>query len=379
VDHCDVAIVGGGPAGSSCAWKLRRAGVDVVVLDKAVFPRDKVCAGWVTPEIVESLELDWEDYTRETHGMPPVGFARTLQPFTGFITGLIGGTEVRTDYDHPVSYGIRRCEFDAYLLHRADARLKLGESLHELRPEPDGWVINGSLHTPLVIGAGGHFCPVARMLAQCDPELDDPVVLAQEVEFPLTKEQRDGYPVAGERPELYFCPDLAGYGWIVRKGDYLNIGLGREHERNLSTHLDSFLDFLRQRGKLTIDIPQPFRGHAYKLRRHVPPVHVPDRVLLIGDAAGLAYPQSGEGIRPAIESGLIAAETVLEARGHYAGSLWQRYRQRCDRRFGAGRSRSDWLPATLKQWAAGRLMETGWFNRRVLLDRWFLHAHQPAL
>jgi flavin-dependent dehydrogenase len=278
-----------------------------------------------------------------------------------------------------VSYGIRRCEFDAYLLRRSGARLKLGEPLRELRPEPDGWVINGDLRAPLLIGAGGHFCPVARMLARCDPELDDPVVLAQEVEFALTGDQRDHCPIAGSHPELFFCPDLAGYGWIVRKGDYLNIGLGREHERNLSMHLDDFLSFLRARGKLTLDIPQPFRGHAYKLRRHVPPVHVPDRVLLIGDAAGLAYPQSGEGIRPAIESGLIAAETILEAHGHYAGSLWHRYRRRCDRRFGAGRSRIDWVPTTLKQWAAGQLLETGWFSRRVLLDRWFLHAHQPAL
>jgi flavin-dependent dehydrogenase len=379
-----VAIIGGGPAGSSCAWQLRRAGVDVAVLDKATFPRDKVCAGWVTPPILESLELDLGDYANASKPggcNPPASPepARILQPFNSFITGLIGGPEVSTSYGKPVSYGIRRCEFDNYLLQRCGARLMLGQSLQELRAEPDGWVINGTLRTPLVIGAGGHFCPVARMLADIDLQLDDPVVLAQEVEFALPASELERYPVLGTRPELYFCPDLAGYGWIVRKGNYLNIGIGREHERNLATHLEQFLDFLRQRGKLTIDIPQPFRGHAYKLRRHVPPVHVPDRVLLIGDAAGLAYPQSGEGIRPAIESGLIAAETILDASGHYAGSLWQRYRERCDRRFGRGSSRTKWLPAPLKQWAAGRLMQTPWFSRHVLLNRWFLHAQQPAL
>ncbi len=59
----DVIIVGGGPAGSSCAWRLRRAGLDVVVWDRAAFPRDKVCAGWITPQAVDDLELDLDEYT----------------------------------------------------------------------------------------------------------------------------------------------------------------------------------------------------------------------------------------------------------------------------------------------------------------------------
>ena len=53
MDRCDVLIVGGGPAGSTCAGKLRQAGVDVLVIDKQVFPRDKTCAGWVTPPVLE--------------------------------------------------------------------------------------------------------------------------------------------------------------------------------------------------------------------------------------------------------------------------------------------------------------------------------------
>jgi flavin-dependent dehydrogenase len=61
METCDVIIVGGGPAGSSCAWKLRAAGWDVVVVDRANFPRDKVCAGWITPAVIEELQLDLED------------------------------------------------------------------------------------------------------------------------------------------------------------------------------------------------------------------------------------------------------------------------------------------------------------------------------
>src|SRR5262245_14891203 len=99
MDACDCLVVGGGPAGSSCARVLIQAGLDVVVLDKATFPRDKICAGWITPAVVDELDLDLTDYQRE----------RTLQPITGFRTGLIGGPPVSTNYHRPVSYGIRRC------------------------------------------------------------------------------------------------------------------------------------------------------------------------------------------------------------------------------------------------------------------------------
>src|SRR5690606_3711297 len=74
MEHCDVLIVGGGPGGSSCAWRLRQLDCDVVVLDRRVFPRHKVCAGWITPQALESLSVDVEEY----------GAWRVLQPITGF-------------------------------------------------------------------------------------------------------------------------------------------------------------------------------------------------------------------------------------------------------------------------------------------------------
>ena len=80
MDSCDVLVVGGGPGGSACAWALRRAGLDVVVVDRARFPRDKVCGGWVTPQVMASLRIDLAEYRR----------TRTLQAITGFRTGTIG-------------------------------------------------------------------------------------------------------------------------------------------------------------------------------------------------------------------------------------------------------------------------------------------------
>ena len=88
----------------------------VAVLDRAQFPRDKVCAGWITPQVVETLDLDLRDYAR----------GRTLASIRRFRIGQIeGSSATATDaaYGEVVSYGIRRCEFDQYLLERSGADL----------------------------------------------------------------------------------------------------------------------------------------------------------------------------------------------------------------------------------------------------------------
>jgi flavin-dependent dehydrogenase len=274
-----------------------------------------------------------------------------------------------------VSHGIRRCEFDDYLLRRTGCELRLNESLRRLEREGEHWVLNGSIRARWVIGAGGHFCPVAKLVVPRPPEQEEPVVLAQESEFELTDDELARCPISGDRPELYFCPDLAGYGWIVRKGRYLNVGLGREHERHLGDHVAAFLTFLRERGRLTLEPKEPFRGHAYRLRRYAPVLDPPEGILLIGDSVGLAAPQSGEGIRPAIESGLIAAKVLRELPETPQKAVAAAFRAQFIHRFGAPRARalesSAWA-RRLRCLAAAGLMRTRWFTQRVLLDQWFL-------
>jgi flavin-dependent dehydrogenase len=208
------------------------------------------------------------------------------------------------------------------------------------------------------------------------------VVAAQEIEFPLDQRQQQECRVEGHRPELYFCRDLMGYGWCFRKGSYLNVGLGRKDRERLPEHVAAFCEYLQEQGRIPRDLPCKFRGHAYLLYEHSWRTPVDDAVLVVGDAAGLAYTESGEGIRPAIESGLLAAGVILAAAGDYSRQHLEPYRTLLESRFGkrrepgllAGRA-----PSRLRQFIAGRLLASRWFVRRVVLQRWFLRAGQPPL
>ncbi|MGD8515151.1 MAG: NAD(P)/FAD-dependent oxidoreductase [Granulosicoccaceae bacterium] len=369
METCDVLIVGGGPAGSTCARELQRAGLDVIVLDKAQFPRDKICAGWVTPAVMESLGIDPDEYGRN----------HTLQPISAFRTSRLGDDPILTRFDHVISYGIRRCEFDDYLLRRCGARLRLGEKLSSIEKQGAHWIINGNIKTPLVIGAGGHYCPVARFMGAKLGAAELPVA-AQEIEFVLNDDQLRHCPVEADTPELFFTRDLKGYGWIFRKGNYLNIGLGRQDNNKLAGHVDDFVTQLQQAGRIPADLPK-FSGHAYLLYPDAPRKVLMDNMLLIGDAAGLAYPQSGEGIRPAIESALLAANTIISADHDYSAARLQAYERALAERFGKrGRGLLGQLvPHALKQQLAGLLMRMPWFARHVIIDRWFLHSQQAPL
>lgn len=369
MDACDVLIVGGGPAGSSCAWALRGSGLEVAIADRKTFPRDKVCGGWITPQVLDALKIDPAEYGR----------GRTLQPIDGFRTGWIGGPALETDCHQVVSYGIRRREFDEYLLRRSGARLMEGIALTSLKRDGDGWIVNGSIQAPLLIGAGGHFCPVAKLTGS--KPVREQAVVAQEAEFEMDDRQQAQCKVSAERPELYFCADLKGYGWCFRKHNYLNIGLGRMDRHRLPEHVAGFLGFLRWTGRIFFDVPASLLGHAYLLYGVSARRAADDGLLLIGDAAGLAYQQSGEGIRPAVESGLLAAQTIRGAKGNYMRESLAGYQKLLASRF--GNSGKDWasraaefLPSSWISAAGRRLLDRRWFVQKVVIDRWFLHADQ---
>ena len=227
-------------------------------------------------------------------------------------------------------------------------------------------MVNETIETPVVIGAGGHFCPVARFM-RGGSDTATPVV-AKEVEFPLAGRLTH---IASGVPELFVCRDLEGYAWCVRKGDYLNVGIGRRGSQDFNDHVNRFAAFLEDSGALTDASNLKWHGHAYLASGTGARPVIGDGVLLVGDAAGLAYPESGGGIRrrlsrdawPRKRSSRQAADQVLAALQPYADEVRRLY------------PRSPRTPAPLRSAvaAAGRwLLSSSAFTRHVVLNRWFL-------
>jgi flavin-dependent dehydrogenase len=369
VERVDVLIVGGGPAGSSLAWGLRGSGLRVRVIDRARFPRDKTCAGWVTPPVWRALALEPEDYAQ--------GGARTLQPIRGFQIGRMGDRAASASGTQVVSHGIRRCEFDAFLLARCGAEVRAETPVRSVARTPEGWLVNGDVQARLLVGAGGHFCPVAREVSGQRAE-EEPIA-AQEIEAPLSDEELRVLRVPEDVPEIWFTRDLAGYGWVFRKGRHLNVGLGRRGG-GAAEAMRAFLAQLRESGRIPASWQGPLHGHAYLTYATAPRPLSGPHFALIGDAAGLAYDKSGEGIRPAVESGLLLARALARARDAADPAVLDAYAHAVRARFGA---RREGLPASaIPAWEAalaGRLFASRWFARRVVVERWFLNARQPGL
>ena len=357
--RCDAIVVGGGPAGSACARTLHGAGWNVVVVDRAQFPRDKVCAGWLTAHVFPLLDVTPQQYRAS---------GATLQDITGFRTRVIGKTPVETRYPRTISYAIRRCEFDDFLLRRSGARVFGNTPVSSIRRRGDRWVINDEFEAPIVVGAGGHFCPVARHM-RGGPDTSVPVV-AKEAEFRLDNP-------AGDLPDLFFCHDLQGYAWCVRKEGYVNVGIGRRGNGDFDRHLQAFVALLDRTMNIRTPPGVPWRGHAYLAWGAGARPLVGDGMLLVGDAAGVAYPESGEGIRPAIESGLMAATAIIRAGGRYGADALRPYAAALARRHPPrkpGSRMSDAVSATV-----GRiLLQSSIFTRHVVIERWFLRADAGA-
>ncbi len=351
---CDVIVVGGGPAGATCARVLAESGVDVMLFDRARFPRDKPCAGWLTPRVFDAIGVTPAEY---------IETGRTLQAFTAFQTSVIGQPPVLTTFPEPVSYGIRRFEFDDYLLRRVPGPVLQATPVVSLRREPARWIVNDGFAAPVVIGAGGHFCPVSRRAHRVPPRL---VVVARQCELRLEADEACG--VSSDTPELYFSADLEGYGWCIRKGDYLNVGIGRRTAADFRRHVAAFAAFLGATRRLPARATdwQHWKGHAYTVAGIFERAVV-DGLVLVGDAAGLAVPESGEGIGPAIESALAAA-AVIGAPDHDL-RIYEEWVKGRRPRGGLGAAIRAHAPA-----AAGRLLlRSPSFTRRVI-EQFFLHA-----
>ncbi len=298
----DVVIVGGGPAGCAAAWKLKQAGIDSIILDKANFPRLKLCAGWITPRVLKKLEIMPADYP---------GNINTFNFLHFHIYGIPFPILTR-------QFSIRRIEFDHWLLKRASVPIHR-HPVHHIEQENNTFIIDGAFRCKWLIGAGGTNCPVYRkFFRESRPRERKKQIVSMELEFQTEYRTKKCHL-------WFFQKGLPGYAWFVPKTKgWLNIGIGgkqavmAEKSLNIRNLWEQFTDFLVKKKLLKIPPPEP-GAYSYYLWQNGPVQR--GQVLIVGDAAGLATLDMGEGIGPAIESGILAADTILTGHSFSLNSI----------------------------------------------------------
>jgi len=280
----DVLIVGAGPAGSTCAYLLQKAGVSCLLIDQATFPRDKLCGGGLTPrcwklleELIPGIQYEYNSIRRvclEVEGFPPCPFEASV--------------ELRL---------VKRKEFDKLLL---DTYKSVGGEFQKasfLRYEEvdDGVIVTlksgEQVQCRYLVGADGATSAVRHQLKGCrDKGL---LIMEQYVE-----KSADNALVVGMSPRYA----KNGYFYRFPNSEFDAVGYG-----DVNMTPDKFRQILQQK-----HIPElKFRGCYIYLRNDYP---LNDRIILIGDAGGFANRVTCEGIKSALETANAAAEAIISGR-----------------------------------------------------------------
>ncbi|MEY9962163.1 geranylgeranyl reductase family protein [Streptacidiphilus sp. MAP12-16] len=328
--EADVIVVGAGPAGSTTAYHLARAGLEVLLLEKAHFPREKVCGDGLTPRATKQLVDMGIDISEEAGWLRNKGLR------------IIGGG-VRLELDWPElasfpDYGLvrKRADFDELLARQAE---KAGAKLHQLcnvtgplLDERTGRIVGVTaklgeekrevtFRAPLVVAADGNSTRLSLAMGLHRRE-DRPMGVAYRTYFNSPRSDDDYleswlelWDRRGGQQKL-----LPGYGWIFGMGDGTsNVGLGLLNTTSSFKDID-YRELLKvwcagmpeEWGYTPENMTEPIRGAALPMAFNRQP-HYTRGFLLVGDAGGMVNPFNGEGIAYAMESGQIAAGVIVQA------------------------------------------------------------------
>lgn len=321
MQETDVLIIGAGPAGSSCALLLNDAGIKVTVLDKAAFPRDKICGDALSPDVINQL-LRIRPSLRERFNQQS-----DRRKITGLRMVAPSGEDfelyLNKNQDKDIEgFVMPRMEFDRTMNEevRTAPHVNLIENVkvNKLTQEKDGLLVEttaGDWKAKMVIGADGAHSVVAKQLAGYEMDRNH-YCAAMRVYYENVEWDQDGDLI-----ELHFLPEVSpGYLWVFpMEGNKANVGIGMlskyvaEKNVNLRKELDKALTShprLAPRFKNAKPMESvkgfgiPLGSKKFKLSG--------DNYLLVGDAASLVDPMTGEGVGNAMRSGRFAAEHIVK-------------------------------------------------------------------
>jgi len=291
VERFDVAVVGAGPAGSTTAYRLARAHARVLLIDKARFPRDKPCGGGLTTRAVRQLPFSVEPVVEDR--------------ITRVRCRLKYGRVMNRQSEQVLCLMTQRRRLDQFLVEQAaDAGATFRDGVRvEVESDRALRVDGRPIAVDELVGADGANGITAKALG-LGGDIVNGVALEGNLPYEhLPRDEWRGLLVL----ELATLP--GGYGWIFPKGDHVNVGVGGWGTEG--PRLRAHLATLCEHYGIRIEELTNLRGHRLPMRRADTRL-ARGRALVVGDAAGVLDPVSGDGIYEALVSGKLAAEHILE-------------------------------------------------------------------